>query len=233
MKMQEIRAWCVHLFTMSGAVCGFFALTNIINNNPKDAIWWLILALVIDGVDGTMARKFEVTEHLPNVDGVTIDNIVDYFTYVIVPAVYIWWLPVVPEGWGTPAAALILMTSQYHFSDLRHKTHDNYFRGFPALWNLVVFGFYVFSPTPWTALIFTVIFAIATFIPLKFVHPFRVEHLKRTNLTMAGLGSIALIVAVWTSPEPSMVAKTVLVLTMGWFLAIGINRTLEDRTPEA
>ncbi len=233
MTTQQIRAWGVHLFTMSGAVCGFLALTHIINNNPKDAIWWLILALIIDGVDGTLARKFAVTEHLPNVDGVTIDNIVDYFTYVIVPAVYIWWLPVMPEGWGIPAAALILMTSQYHFSDLRHKTHDNYFRGFPALWNLVIFGFYVFMPEPWTALAFTVAFAVFTFVPLKFVHPFRVEHLKRTNLTMATIGSIALIIAVWTAPEPLIAAKVMLIFTIGWFLVIGIGRTWEDRTPKA
>ncbi len=233
MTMQEIRAWGVHLFTMSGAVCGFLALTNIVNNDPKDAIWWLILALIIDGVDGTLARKFEVTEHLPNVDGVTIDNIVDYFTYVVVPAFYIWWLPVLPEGWSIAAAALILMTSQYHFSDLRHKTHDNYFRGFPALWNLVIFGFYVFSPSPWVALALVVVFAVTTFIPLKFVHPFRVEHLKRTNLTMAALGGIALVVAVWTSPDTLKVAKAVIVVSVGWFLVIGLGRTWEDRTPRA
>ena len=125
------------------------------------------------------------------------------------------------------------MTSQYHFSDLRHKTDDNYFRGFPALWNLVIFGFYVFAPDPWTALIFVAAFAIATFIPLKFVHPFRVEHLKRTNLTMATVGSIALIVAVWTSPDTLMAAKAVLVITVGWFLVIGLGRTWEDRAPRA
>ena len=233
MTVQEIRAWGVHLFTMSGAVCGFLALANIADNDPKDAIWWLILALVIDGVDGTMARKFEVTEHLPNVDGVTIDNIVDYFTYVVVPAFYVWWLPILPDGWGIAAAAAILMSSQYHFSDLRHKTHDNYFRGFPALWNLVIFGFYIFEPQPWTAVAFIAGFAIATFVPFKFVHPFRVEQLRRTNLAMSGLGSIALIVAVWTSPEPLMAAKVMLIVTMGWFFVIGVGRTWEDRAPKA
>ena len=233
MSMQEIRAWCVHLFTMSGAVCGFMALTNIVQNDPKDAIWWLILALIIDGVDGTLARKYEVTEHLPNVDGVTIDNIVDYLTYVVVPAFYVWWIVELPAGWSIPAAAAILMTSQYHFSDLRHKTHDNYFRGFPALWNLVVFGFYIFEPQPWTAVLFIAGFAIATFIPFKFVHPFRVEQLRRTNLVVSALGSIALIVAVYTSPAPMMAAKVVLVAAMAWFFLIGVGRTWEDRTPKA
>jgi len=153
---------------------------------------------------------------------------VDYLTYVVIPAYYIWWFELTPPGWGIPAAVAILISSQYHFSDLRHKTHDNYFRGFPALWNLVIFGFYVFSPQPWTALAVIVLLAAATFVPLKFVHPFRVEQLKRTNLAIAGIGSLALILAVWTSPEPMMAAKVVLVATIAWFLAVGLTRTLRD-----
>jgi phosphatidylcholine synthase len=214
---------------MSGAVCGFLALANIVENDPKDAMWWLILALIIDGVDGTFARMFRVTEHLPNVDGVTIDNIVDFFTYVVVPAFYVWWIPVVPDGWGIPAAIAILMSSQYHFSDLRHKTHDNYFRGFPALWNLVIFGFFVFQPGPWLALGLIGFFAVSTFVPLKFVHPFRVEKLRKTNLALATVGSLALIWAIWTFPDPSMAAKVVLIGVAVWYLVLGVSRTWDDR----
>jgi len=226
---KELRAWGVHLFTMSGAVCGFLALANIVENDPKDAMWWLILALIIDGVDGTFARMFRVTEHLPNVDGVTIDNIVDFFTYVVVPAFYVWWIPVVPDGWGIPAAIAILMSSQYHFSDLRHKTHDNYFRGFPALWNLVIFGFFVFQPGPWLALGLIGFFAVSTFVPLKFVHPFRVERLRKTNLALATVGSLALIWAIWTFPDPSTAAKAVLIGVAVWYLVLGVSRTWDDR----
>lgn len=229
MTRDQLRAWCVHVFTMSGAVCGFLALLNITNNDAKDAIWWLIVALIIDGVDGSLARKFKVTEHLPDVDGATIDNIVDYFTYVIIPAYYIWWFGLVPEGWATPAAIAILMSSQYHFSDLRHKTHDNYFRGFPALWNLVVFGFYIFEPSPLLSLLIIFALSLATFIPMKFVHPFRVERLRRTNLAVAGLGSLALIAAVATSPEPAGAAKIVIALSILYFLLIGAHRSLTQR----
>ncbi len=229
MSSEKLRAWCVHIFTMSGAVCGFLALVNITMGDQRDAIWWLIVALIIDGVDGTLARKFKVTEHLPDVDGATIDNIVDYFTYVIIPAYYIWWFNVVPEGWATPAAIAILMSSQYHFSDLRHKTHDNYFRGFPALWNLVIFGFYVFEPSAVMALVIIFLLSLATFVPMKFVHPFRVERLRRTNLAVAGLGSLALIAAVATSPEPVGAAKIVIALSLGYFLIIGIHRSLTEQ----
>lgn len=229
MSNDKLRAWCVHVLTMSGAVCGFLALLNITSNDAQNAIWWLIIALIIDGVDGSLARKFKVTEHLPDVDGATIDNIVDYFTYVIIPAYYIWWFGLVPEGWATPAAIAILMSSQYHFSDLRHKTHDNYFRGFPALWNLVVFGFYVFEPSPPMALLIVFALSLATFVPLKFVHPFRVERLRRTNLAVAGLGSLALIAAVATAPEPAGAAKMVIALATGYFLLVGIHRSLTER----
>jgi len=212
-------------------------LLNITSSNAQNAIWWLIIALIIDGVDGSLARKFKVTEHLPDVDGATIDNIVDYFTYVIIPAYYIWWFGLVPEGWATPAAIAILMSSQYHFSDLRHKTHDNYFRGFPALWNLVVFGFYVFEPSPSIALLVIFALSLATFVPLKFVHPFRVERLRRTNLAVAGIGSLALIAAVATSPEPAGAAKTMIALATGYFLLVGIHRSLTEHdapgTPDA
>ena len=227
MSRDKLRAWCVHVLTMSGAVCGFLALLNITANDARDAIWWLIVALIIDGVDGSLARKFKVTEHLPDVDGATIDNIVDYFTYVIIPAYYIWWFGLVPEGWATPAAIAILMSSQYHFSDLRHKTYDNYFRGFPALWNLVVFGFYVFEPSPLMALVIVFALSLATFLPLKFVHPFRVERLRRTNLAVAALGSLALVAAVATAPMGS--AKTVILLATGYFLVVGLHRSLTER----
>lgn len=229
MTQEKLRAWSVHILTMSGAACGFLALINITASNPKNAIWWLIVALIIDGIDGTLARKFQVTEHLPHVDGATIDNIVDYFTYVIIPAYYIWWFGLVPEGWATPAALAIIMTSQYHFSDLRHKTHDNYFRGFPALWNLVVFGFYVFEPTPMMALGIIAALSLATFVPIKFVHPFRVTRLRRTSLTVAAIGSIALVAAVATSPEPAQAAKIMIIFATGYFLALGIHRSLTQR----
>ena len=228
MKKPIITAWCVHLFTMSGAVFGFLSLLAITQSDARQAILWLILALIVDGVDGSLARKFRVTDYLPNIDGGTIDNIVDYFTYVIIPAYYIWWFELTPDGWAVPACAIILVSSQYHFADVRHKTRDHYFRGFPALWNLVIFCFYALDTKPEINLAVILGLAAATFVPMKFVHPFRVERLRRTNLAVAGAATMALMSTVLTANEPAKVAQIVLIAAIVYYLAVGLHRSLHE-----
>ena len=88
---DKIAAWAVHGFTGSGAVLGFLAIISILDNDLTGAFLWLGLALLIDGIDGTIARKIGVTDKTPNIDGSTIDNVIDYLNYVIIPALMVYW----------------------------------------------------------------------------------------------------------------------------------------------
>ena len=135
-----LAAWSAHIFTALGASAGCMALFHVSMGDPKGAFLWLGLTLFIDGIDGTLARKARVSEVLPGFDGATVDNIIDYMTYVIIPAFIVYWEGLVPVGfWVTLAPVIMATVSVYHFGVEGHKTKDWYFKGFPALWNIVVF----------------------------------------------------------------------------------------------
>ena len=144
-------AWAVHAFTTSGIVLGFLALVSVLKSDPVAAFMWLGLALFVDGIDGTLARKARVLEYTPNVDGRALDLVIDFFTYVAVPALMVYWFnmtPVpgfffAPQTWSLISAATIMAVSCYTFANVGMKSDDYYFVGFPALWNIVVLYFFV------------------------------------------------------------------------------------------
>mgnify|MGYP001467014822 CR=1 FL=1 len=179
---EKIAAWAVHGFTGSGAVLGLLAIISIINDDAVGAFLWLGLALLIDGIDGTLARKIDVSRQTPNIDGTILDSIVDYLNYVIVPSLMIYWFQMVPLWFVLVAPSAIILTSLYTFANLRMKTEDYFFRGFPAVWNIVVLYFFILGSNEYINIVVIAICIILTFTPIKFVHPLRVEDLR--NLTV-------------------------------------------------
>ena len=179
---DKIAAWAVHGFTGSGAILGFLALISILNNDQAGSFLWLGLALLVDGIDGTIARKMGVVDKAPNLDGTILDSIVDYLNYVIIPALMVYWFQMVPNGWEIIIPAGMFGVSLYTFINVNMKTKDYYFRGFPALWNIVVLYFFILGTSQIINLIVIIILLILTFIPLKFVHPLRVK--KYRNMTI-------------------------------------------------
>ena len=145
---DKIATWTVHGFTASGAVLGFLAIISILNNDLVGAFLWLGLALLIDGIDGTLARKIGVLDKTPNIDGSTLDNVIDYLNYVIIPALMIYWFQMVPNGWEIILPAGMFAVSLYTFANMNMKTNDYYFSGFPAVWNIVVLYFYILNTHP-------------------------------------------------------------------------------------
>lgn len=186
-RRDRARAWAVHVFTASGAVLGFLALIAILEGDMRGAFLWLGLALFVDGIDGTLARRARVREVTPEVDGATLDNVIDYFTYTVVPALMIYWGSFVPEGWETASAATVMAVSCYTFANTGMKSDDYYFVGFPALWNLVVLCFHILQSDPWLNLGVLAACAVLTFVPLKYVHPFRVTHFRKLTIPMTVL----------------------------------------------
>jgi phosphatidylcholine synthase len=195
--IDKVRAFSIHLFTASGAALALLALFAAGDRNWSLMFAWLGLALLVDAVDGPLARRYDVTQVLPRWSGDALDFVVDFVTYVFVPAYAIARSGLLPDLLALPAAVAIVVTSTLYFADRRMKTTDNYFRGFPVLWNLVAFYLLLLRPSPWISLFIVVVLAVLTFAPFPFIHPIRVVRLRSLNIALmiawSGLALVALI----------------------------------------
>lgn len=219
----------VHLFTASGVLWGFLALVAVAQNQPAQVFGWLALALFVDGIDGTIARRIQISQAAPRWSGAALDLVVDFLTYVIVPAYALYSLEWLSPGWNIAGAAIILLTSAMYFADTQMKTEDAWFRGFPAVWNLVVFYFFLLRPSPIT--IFTVIAVLGalTFAPIVFVHPLRVEKLRLVTLSLLVVWSVLALFAVWRNLEPDSWVVWALCIIGLYFVVLGYFRSPPSR----
>ena len=195
------RAWAVHAFTASGAVLGFLAAVAVLEGDRVGAFLWLGLALFVDGIDGSLARRARVSEVTPQVDGAALDNVIDYFNYTAVPALMIYWFQMVPPGFEVAVPALIMGVACYTFSNAGIKTSDYYFVGFPAVWSLVVLCFHILQTGPWVNLAVIALCAALTFAPHKYVHPFRVRKWRAVTLPVTALWAGTTLRLVLDDPE--------------------------------
>lgn len=180
----EIRAFSVHMLTASGSFLAFLGVVAAAENRFVDMFWWLGLALVVDGIDGPIARKVRVKEVLPNWSGDTLDNIIDYVTYVLLPAFALYQSGMIGEPWSFVAAGLIVVSSAIYYADMGMKTDEYFFSGFPVVWNMVIFTLFVIDASAVTALIVVLLSVFLTFLPIHFLHPVRVKRLRPLNLTV-------------------------------------------------
>ena len=230
---DKIAAWAVHGFTASGAVLGFLAIISILNNDLVGAFLWLGLALLIDGIDGSLARKIGVLDKTPNIDGSTLDNVIDYLNYVIIPALMIYWFQMVPNGWEIILPAGMFAVSLYTFANLNMKTNDYYFSGFPAVWNIVVLYFYILNTHPIINVIIILLLFIFTFIPIKFVHPLRVKKIRNLTIFCTVLWSATTLKLVTTNSDINLFAEQKIVLLIWivcsiYFATICGTRSFKD-----
>jgi Phosphatidylserine synthase len=214
---DKIAAWAVHGFTASGAVLGFLAIISIFNNDLVGAFLWLGLALLIDGLDGSLARKIGVTDKTPNIDGSALDLVIDYLNYVIIPALMIYWFQFVPLGWEIYIPAGIVAVSLYTFANINMKTSDYYFSGWPAIWNILVLYFYILGTNLWINLIVIIILYILTFVPIKFVHPLRVKNLRNYTIFATVLWGASTLKLVTANPNINLFLEKKIVMAI-WIL---------------
>jgi phosphatidylcholine synthase len=223
-----LAAWLVHAFSASGAVLALLALAAIDRGDLTAALLWLGVALAVDGVDGTLARWADVKARLPRIDGSILDLVIDYLNYVFVPTLFIWQAGLVPAALALPLGALIQLSSLYVFARSDMKTEDNYFRGFPALWNVVALYLYVAEPGATAGAVIVLLLVLASFAPIHFVHPFRVRDYGRWLPVLALLWAAATGAMLW--PDWSTAAS------LAWFwlsaatalalIALGLLRTV-------
>jgi phosphatidylcholine synthase len=215
-------ALSVHAFTASGAVLGFLALLAALDRNFTLMFGWLVAALVVDTVDGTFARRVDIKRTAPEFSGEVLDLVVDFITYVLVPAYALYAAGVLPGIAALPAVALILVTAALYFADVRMKTDDWYFRGFPAVWNLYAFLVFVLRPDPWIAFAGVVLFSALTFAPFKTIHPMRVAHLRALNLGLLLATGVLCMLALWWNLAPPLWVKIGIGASALYFLLIGL-----------
>ncbi|MFB2551604.1 phosphatidylcholine synthase [Ensifer soli] len=183
----EIRAFSVHILTASGSFLAFLGVVAAAEQRFVDMFWWLGLALAVDGIDGPIARRVRVKEVLPNWSGDTLDNIIDYVTYVLLPAFALYQSGMIGEPWSFFAAGAIVMSSAIYYADMGMKTDEYFFSGFPVVWNMVVFSLFVIEASELTASIVVGVSVLLTFLPINFLHPVRVERLRIVNLAVFAL----------------------------------------------
>ena len=217
-------AFGVHVLTASGTALCLLALIAAINEQWSLMFVWLGLALIIDGVDGSFARLLHVSELLPRWSGDTLDLVVDFLNYVFVPAYAIVAGGLLPRSVAIPAGITILLTSALYFADRRMKTKDNYFRGFPALWNFVAFYLFLLRPAPWLNVIVIGVLSILTFVPYPFIHPLRVLRFRALNIVMLALWAILAVIAVVHDLAPGPLVTAGLSALAVWFVASGLLR---------
>ncbi len=193
----EIRAFSVHILTASGAFLAFLALVAAAEQRFAAMFWWLGAALLVDGIDGPIARKLDVKSVLPNWSGVMLDNVIDYVSYVLIPAFALYESHMIGQPMSFVAAGLIVMSSAIYYADTGMKTEENFFSGFPVAWNMVIFTLFVVQPTEQVAFGAILISVILTFLPIDFLHPVRVVRLRNVNLTVFAVWSLLSIAALF------------------------------------
>ena len=226
-----IAAWLVHAFTASGAVLALLALLAIEQQRWTLALAWLALSGIIDGVDGSLARWARVKEKAPRIDGDTLDLVIDYLTFVFVPALFIWRAGLVPPDLAPWLAGAILVSSLYVFARTDMKTEGGYFRGFPALWSVVAFYLFVLQPGTAIGAAVVVLLVGMTFAPIHFVHPFRVRDYGIWLPLLAIAWMMATCALLWPdwSPPASAALAGVSVATAAALLALGLLHSVRTR----
>jgi len=229
--LKVLQSYLVHIFTVSGVFLSFLALAEAIDGNLPLMFFYLAIALFVDGIDGSLARRVDVKKYTPNINGEILDNIIDFLNYVFVPSFVIYWLELVPKGLELLIAGLILTVSCYTFANNNIKTSDFYFSGFPALWNVVVLYFYILNTDPFTNLIVILILSILTFIPIKYLHPFRVKKLRKTSLSFLLIWMISTVILLYFNNLDEIILNisfSFWILTNLYFLLLTVYRTINN-----
>ena len=219
---DRLAALLVHLLTASGAIFAMLAMLAAVEQNWSEMFVWLVVAFAVDGVDGPLARHYDVKRNAPQFDGVLMDLIIDYLTYVFIPAYALFMSGLLPGWTGWIAIILIVYASVVYFADTRMKTRDNSFSGFPGCWNMVVLVLFAVQPNFWIILLVVAALAVAMFTPLKFVHPVRTERWRVVTLPVALIWTLLAGWAAATGFDPEGWATWGLVATSAWLVSAGV-----------
>jgi len=227
---HTLRAYSVHAFTATGAVFAMLALLEAARGEWSLMFLWLVVAFVVDGIDGPMARKWDVKTRAPIIDGALLDLIIDYLTYVFIPAFALFQSGLLPDWTGWMAIIVITFTSSLYFADTRMKTADNSFSGFPACWNMVAVVVFATRPDFWIILGLVLILAATMFARVKFVHPVRTARWRPLTLSVALVWTGLAVWAAWADFDHPAAVGWGLVITSVYLLAVGAVQQATEKS---
>jgi phosphatidylcholine synthase len=229
-RLLTLRAYATHAFTATGAVFAMLAMLAAVDARWSAMFLWLVLAFIVDGVDGTMARRYEVTERAPIIDGVLLDLVIDFLTYVFIPAFALLRSGVLDGPSGLIATLVIVFGSALYFADTRMKTPDKSFSGFPACWNMFALVVFAVRPEPRTVLVLVGLLTVAMFVPVRFVHPMRTRRWRGVSLPVAVVWTVVAGWAAWSDfALPDWAAVTLLVASAYLAVVGAVQQVLERR----
>lgn len=222
--------YVIHVMTASGAVAGLLALQAVFDDRWRAALLWLIVCQVLDGLDGPIARKFDVTIHAPIIDGHVLDLVVDYVTCVVVPVALLARLELLPNHYETLVAGTIFLTSALWFARTDQETEDHWFNGFPAVWNLVVPTSLIFGSSPKVVMIVSLVLCATQLTRIKIPHLVRVTSFRKITLPLTVVYLVDLSILSWqysdkTGSHPSLFEKYILLGFPLYIAALSIWRT--------
>ncbi|MCL4810898.1 MAG: CDP-diacylglycerol O-phosphatidyltransferase [Vicinamibacteraceae bacterium] len=224
---MNVAAWLVHVYTASGAALALAALVALDRGHLRAAFGFLALQVVVDATDGALARLTRVSERAAAIDGAHLDDIVDYLTYVFVPAAMVMAVPFTLPGWALPCAVAMVVSSALGFARRDAKTEDHFFTGFPSYWNVVLLYLAMFQSDPVLNTGLLLALAALVFVPVRYVYPSRTPILQSFTLLLGTMWALLMLLAIWWLPlVPRWVAAASLVFPVYY---IGLSLALEWR----
>lgn len=224
-----LGACAVHVLTAAGAGLALLALLAAARAEWSRMFLWLGIAALVDGIDGPLARRLRVNDVAPRWSGDILDLVVDFSTYVFVPAFVLTTSGILPAAMEVPMGLLIVMSGALYFADRGMKMAGHYFRGFPAIWNVAAFYLFILKPNPWAAAVALIGLALLCFAPVPFVHPLRVQWPRSLNMAMLAGWAILAAYALRSDLNPGFPATALLCAIGVYFVGIGLMRPARFR----
>jgi phosphatidylcholine synthase len=221
LSRNALWAFGVHILTASGAFFAFLSLVSAAEKDFRAAFLWLGVAMIVDGVDGPLARRLKVREWWPHWSGDMLDSVIDYVTYVMIPAFILYQSGLMGRYFSFAAAAIIVVTSAVYYADTRMKTEDYGFKGFPVCWNMVVFTIFIVSPSELLSFAIIVVTSILTFVPVIFVHPVRVKILRVPTLAILTVWGVGGLIALYYNLDSPTWVDVTIALSATYLFVIG------------
>jgi len=243
LECGQRTAWAIHIFTSLGIVAGFLGLLSVLDGSPRAALTWLMVAMVIDGLDGPIARHYDIAKVIPHIDGNSLDLMIDYVCCVVAPALFLYEFDMLPENnlISLTCVGLILVSSLYVMSNKNIMSEDKYFNGFPAMWNLVVNVLFVLQGREWINVGVVLTLVVFSFVPLKFIHPIRVRDFRNITIPVLVVWLSSMMYVTWIIdgrlancedgclPTGAEIAQGIVYVGSFWILGVGIWRTIRGR----
>jgi phosphatidylcholine synthase len=230
------KGWFVHCVTASGAICGMLGIIAVSDKQPREAVLWLAVAMVLDGVDGPAARAWKVCDHVPRIDGYTLDLIVDFVTCIVIPVIFLHQFDMLPNGASLYIGAFVLFMSALWMSRTDQMTPDHWFNGFPCEWNMIVPTLYLLRANPWLTTAACVTLALTQLTNWKFVHPMQVRRFRPLTVSVTVLWLATVLLTTYETPnhKPASALGTVLLIACPLYIVgIGVWRTIGHGALEA